>query len=518
VRIQSILKKVLIVLVIAAAIGFAIVFVMSKVKPEGGTVVERIEKLNPFTPNNGTSGTNPDGSTQDVVVPVTIAEPKQFRLLADTPTSGYVVFNRPRTITEQVLDPKTNKMITRQTTIYQEVVRRIQKATGHMFENIVEPDSITVRQISKTYIPRTEEVAWGAAGDTVFMRFADDQSQIQTFVGRVPADPVFFQCGIQITEDLKVGSKGAQVAELQKFLGFVLGFTVKADGSFGAGTQARVKEFQALAQVSDWGTVDQATREAITKRCAEEKAKADAVRNEPKELAGGFYDSNIQRMVGKPDLSQVFYTKTTGTRGVGFTMQTNQTALKQVFDAPLTEWIPDWVSEKIISMQTAASGVADGYLFLLDPVTLGFKKALGPLPGLTAKVSPDGTSALISTATETSIQVSLRSLVTGDAIQLSRPTIAGEKCVWAPDSSRIYCAIPQDIASGTYPDDWYQGIARFTDEVWEINPATGDYIKRLAPNGDYDFTQLTISPNGQNLYMIDRATGFLFVLNLGIEG
>jgi hypothetical protein len=50
-----------------------------------------------------------------------------------------------------------------------------------------------------------------------------------------------------------------------------------------------------------------------------------------------------------------------------------------------------------------------------------------------------------------------------------------DKCTWEPDSALIYCAIPQKLASAAYPDAWYQNQTDFSDNIWSINPETGEF-------------------------------------------
>ena len=55
----------------------------------------------------------------------------------------------------------------------------------------------------------------------------------------------------------KVGSKGESVKKIQELLG------VKADGSFGPGTDKAVKSFQKKSSLPVTGVVDQATLKAL---------------------------------------------------------------------------------------------------------------------------------------------------------------------------------------------------------------------------------------------------------------
>ncbi|MBX4209391.1 hypothetical protein KW799_01730, partial [Candidatus Parcubacteria bacterium] len=73
------------------------------------------------------------------------------------------------------------------------------------------------------------------------------------------------------------------------------------------------------------------------------------------------------------------------------------------------------------------------------------------------------------------------------------------KCVWSnKEKTVVYCGVPTIVPSGTYPDDWYKGIAHFADKLWKINVKTQETDLILDPAAetlsDIDMTNLTIDP------------------------
>ena len=93
---------------------------------------------------------------------------------------------------------------------------------------------------------------------------------------------------------------------------------------------------------------------------------------------------------------------------------------------------------------------------------------------MTTLVSPDLTEALIGTSGDGSnIYLDSNLIKNNTTINLSLQTLP-EKCVWShTEKSTVYCAVPETIPEGIYPDNWYQGLVTFTDNLWKINTSTG---------------------------------------------
>lgn len=82
----------------------------------------------------------------------------------------------------------------------------------------------------------------------------------------------------------------------------------------------------------------------------------------------------------------------------------------------------------------------------------------------------------------------------------------------------IYCAVPQDIAFGDYPDAWYQGLISFTDDFWRINTKTGEtrLLARLNELSDesIDVTNPVLSTNEDYLIFNNKKDLSLWGLKL----
>ena len=79
----------------------------------------------------------------------------------------------------------------------------------------------------------------------------------------VPVTPVVVPSSYQFTKDLRLGSNGKDVEELQKVLKSLGYFTVVPNGNYGPMTRASVMKFQQAKGISQVGAVGPATRAAL---------------------------------------------------------------------------------------------------------------------------------------------------------------------------------------------------------------------------------------------------------------
>jgi Tol biopolymer transport system component len=125
-------------------------------------------------------------------------------------------------------------------------------------------------------------------------------------------------------------------------------------------------------------------------------------------------------------------------------------------------------------------------MYKLNPTTLNFEKILGDIDGLVTLMSPTGDKIIYSESRSGSPNLYSFDTKTQQTSNLFFRTFT-DKCTWsAKEADVVYCAVPQDIAYGDYPDAWYQGLIFFTDDIWKINTKTGEtrLIAKLNQLGD----------------------------------
>lgn len=193
------------------------------------------------------------------------------------------------------------------------------------------------------------------------------------------------------------------------------------------------------------------------------------------ELKGKNLPKNTIGFAVSPKKDQLFLLVKEGEGSVGYVSSFDGKNAVKIFETPLTQINVDWPSDKVIAITTKASANISGYLYFVDPKTGTWKKIVGPLLGLTAKVSRDGERAFISAVgnnnTIQSIIYNIKDNRSSDAVIR---TLA-DKCTWGNYyKEMVYCATPSKIDPGTYPDDWYLGTKSFVDKIWQVDTESGE--------------------------------------------
>lgn len=194
-----------------------------------------------------------------------------------------------------------------------------------------------------------------------------------------------------------------------------------------------------------------------------------------------FTNFNSKQISVLPEIKKVF--AFIGNSGRGTISNPDGTAQATVISTSLTEFIPQYVNKNTVALTTRPSAYFPGYLFFLNTngsgnneYILGDKYAFGTL------VSPNGQKVLFSEIIENELQTSIYDVKSKTTVQLSQATLP-EKCAWGSDSALVYCGIPQQLPQAPYPDTWYQNQTEFADNIWTINPLTGEF-KAIIPLQD----------------------------------
>lgn len=243
----------------------------------------------------------------------------------------------------------------------------------------------------------------------------------------------------------------------------------------------------------------------------------EVVQEQPKlEKEGMFLPENISGLTLSPDAKKIFYIVNTGSSSIGTVYNIETTKTSTVFSSPITEWTPQWVSNKTISLTTKPSGSVNGFMYLFDINTGKQSKVLGDIPGLTTLTNQDNTKVLYSKSSGSGISLYLYDKTTQSSKALKLNTLP-EKCTWG-EEDLLYCAVPNIIPPATYPDAWYQGIISFSDKIWQIDTETltTTLVVDLIKSGreDIDAINLTLSPGNDYLIFTNKNNLSLWGINL----
>lgn len=227
-------------------------------------------------------------------------------------------------------------------------------------------------------------------------------------------------------------------------------------------------------------------------------------------LKGTPLPSGIIGYAQSPKKDRVFFMveQNDGT-SAGYVASTNGTSMSQIFTTPLTQVNVDWPSDNVISITTKGSADQGGYLYFVNPKTGTWTKVLGPLAGLSARVSHDAKYAIVSvTGSDDNVLTSVYSVQKGSGTDAVVRTLA-DKCTWGNFyRSLVYCAVPSQQIAGTYPDDWYKGNISFIDKIWQINADTGELhlVSSIVDQSDrlIDAFNLGLDPKDNYLFFMNK--------------
>lgn len=215
---------------------------------------------------------------------------------------------------------------------------------------------------------------------------------------------------------------------------------------------------------------------------------------------------------------RLFYLQDNSVSVSGVLVNFKNIGTTKIFNSSFTEWLPQFPNQNLVTLTTKPSENIPGHMFFVNPKTKSVTKILGNINGLTTLTNPDGKLVLYSETKDGAPSISVYNVLKKETYQLSIHTLP-EKCVWSSKKTTIaYCAVPQSLPTGAYPDQWYQGVLSFSDDLWMIDTATQNVSRIMSP-GDFgiagvDMTNLAISSNDAYLVFIDKVSSTPWVYRL----
>jgi hypothetical protein len=229
-------------------------------------------------------------------------------------------------------------------------------------------------------------------------------------------------------------------------------------------------------------------------------------------IAGSFLTDGISDLVLSSDKKNILYMLPTAKGVAGMTMKTDGSAKKQIFSSAFTEWLLDWPKTGAVTTTKAAASVP-GYVYSVTSAGV-FTKLLGPVNGLTTKISPDGKTILYSVSKNGSMSLRIRRLKDNTDSDTGLATLP-EKCGWNAASTLAYCGAGTAVPAGEYPEAWYQGSAHFNDALWKVDAATGTTTEINTGEGNYlDVTNVTLDSKEKYLFFINKNDSSLWSFDL----
>lgn len=187
-----------------------------------------------------------------------------------------------------------------------------------------------------------------------------------------------------------------------------------------------------------------------------------------------------------------------------------------IFSSSFTEWLPQFPSQNLVTLTTKPSTNILGHLFFLDTKTKALTKVLSNINGLTTLTSHDGSSVLYAEIKNGLPELAVYN-VSKKETRILAPQTLPEKCVWESKGIMVYCAVPQALPKAQYPDQWYQGLFSFSDDIWRIDTKTGAAEKLFTPSSALDMTNLVLSSNDTYMLFMNKVTGTPWVFRVAAE-
>ncbi len=233
------------------------------------------------------------------------------------------------------------------------------------------------------------------------------------------------------------------------------------------------------------------------------------------EIFGSFLQDGVKEISISKDGEKIFYLSKTK-NGVSGVIINNKNEKNVIFNSSFSEWNSYWPNNDFVVLNTRASGLVDGFAYILNIKNSEFNKILGDIKGLTTLINKD-----LNTILYTDNNLSMKILnINNNEVKNLRLRTHTEKCVWSNDNVTLYCAIPKEIQTGLiYPDAWYQGEVSYNDEIWKINTETGARTKIIDPNTLYeneniDAINLSLDKDEKTLFFMNKADSYLWGLKL----
>ncbi len=193
------------------------------------------------------------------------------------------------------------------------------------------------------------------------------------------------------------------------------------------------------------------------------------------ELTGGtFLSPSITAFAVSPSTEKIFYVLKSADYSYGIVSNPDGSRRTQIFESPITEWLPFWNDPNYVILATKPSASVLGFAYSLNVKTGEWKRIIGSVTGLT--VLPNSDTTALATFRNTLEGSRFGVYYTKDSLVYDWSLRAlPEKCVWSKvDDNSIYCTASDNGIYASEPDNWYMGVTSYDDKVWKVNVDTGE--------------------------------------------
>ncbi len=90
-------------------------------------------------------------------------------------------------------------------------------------------------------------------------------------------------------------------------------------------------------------------------------------------------------------------------------------------------------------------------------------------------------------------------------------------CLDESEENTTYCAIPRNLTLRNLPDNWYKGIASFSDDIWRINLETNEAELVMELTENIDVVNMKINETGDYLAFLNKKDMTLWGIDLSLD-
>jgi len=232
-------------------------------------------------------------------------------------------------------------------------------------------------------------------------------------------------------------------------------------------------------------------------------------------IEGNLLPQSATGIIVSPEEDKVFYFDSGTDTTIGIIADFKNQGKKTLLVTPFSDFTADWFSRNFISLLTKPSALVKGNLYFIDVRNGKLEKIIDGVEGLTVLASPLGDKVIygVSQGKGQTFETKIFNTADGSSNYFGLRTLP-EKCVWGvKDKDIVYCASPNSLPSGIYPDEWYQGIVSFSDSIWKINVVSGK-AEVLFEKTNADAINLSLDEKESHLFYTNKKDGTLWVINL----
>jgi hypothetical protein len=236
----------------------------------------------------------------------------------------------------------------------------------------------------------------------------------------------------------------------------------------------------------------------------------------PEVLAGLDLSSDIRSIAVDPASRTVFYMIDSSSGAALLSSDWTGAKEKHLFSSSIEDWRIFPLGNANVDLSQAAEDGVEGYAYQLQKD--GSLALLAQGPGLTILPRASSAALLFGESSGGALSLFSQSSASSAPVELSIRTVA-DKCAWMPGQSPIaYCGVPDDVASQQFLDDWYKGEIHTSDQIWQVDAATGTTTLVYSPASDagvpLDIEDPSVDPSGNYVAFTNAADKSLWVLRI----